>query len=468
MLAKDVFEPSTSPWSSPIVLVRKKDGTIRFCVDYRKVNSVTLKDSYRLLRIEDCLDALSGQQWFCTLDLASGYWQVEMVEEDKEKTSFSTGSGLYQFNIMPFGLFNAPAMFERLMERELVGLPWHILLIFLDDIIVHGKSFKETLKWLWLVFRHLRSANLKLSPKKCVLFQKKVTFLGHVLSEDGVSTDSCETEVIRTWPIPHLAAEFRSFLDLTSYYRRFVHGYASIAKQLHELTESGKEFLWTEDCNEAFQMLKENLIIAPILMYPVRDGQFILDTDASGVAIGGVLSQVQEGIERVVAYSSRALKKAERNFCVTRRELLAVVEGIRHFRHYLYGRRFAILTDHGALWWLVGFKDLEGQLACWLEILGTYDHEVVHHPGNRHGNADALSRRCSSDECVFCDQIESCYDPEENSFCAVVTRGAKKNLTSETEKFREGDDSWLGGMTTADLQREQRNDPTLSHITWLE
>ena len=210
------------------------------------------------------------------------------------------------------------------------------------------------------------------------------------MSEDGVSTDLSKTEVIRTWPIPRSAAEVKSFLDLTSYYRHFVHGYTSIAKPLHELTESGKGFLWTEDCNEAFQTLKENLITAPNLAYPTLDGQFILDTEASGVAIGGVLSQVPEGMKRVVAYS-RALKKAERNYCVTRQVLFAFVEGVCHFQHYLYGRRFTMQTDHGALQWLVGFKDLEGQLARWLEILVTYACVVVYHPGNRHRNADALS-----------------------------------------------------------------------------
>ena len=169
MLVKGVIEPSSSPSSAPVILVKKKDGSIRFCVDYRKLNNVTVKDSYPLPKIEDCLDALSGSQWFSTGDMASGYWQVEMQEEDKEKTAFSTGSGLYQFTVMPFGLCNAPATFERLMERVLVGLPWHILLIFLDDVIMHAKSFDEALRRLRLVFQRFRSANLKLSPKKCIL-----------------------------------------------------------------------------------------------------------------------------------------------------------------------------------------------------------------------------------------------------------------------------------------------------------
>lgn len=470
MLEKGVIEPSSSPWSSPVVLVRKKDGTVRFCVDYRKLNNVTVKDSYPLPRIEDCLDALSGSQWFCTLDLASGYWQVEMSQEDKEKTAFSTGSGLYQFNVMPFGLCNAPATFERLMERVLVGLPWHILLIFLDDVIVHAKSFGEALRRLRLVLQRLRSANLKLSPKKCVLFQRKVSFLGHVVSGEGVSTDPSKTEAVSAWPVPSSIGEVRSFLGLTSYYRRFVHGYAKIAKPLHELTENGKEFVWTQECDKAFDALKENLGRTPILAYPNIDDQFILDTDASGVAIGAVLSQVQEGNERVIAYYSRALKKAERNYCVTRRELLAVVDGVRHFHHYLYGKKFVVRTDHGALRWLVGFKDLEGQMARWLEILGTYDYEVVYRPGGQHGNADALSRRpCSLEECLSCDKMDARHEFKD-SLCGAITRGAKRRLhagekgTSELER-----DTWTNVMTTEELQREQRGDLTLSQvIQWLE
>lgn len=297
------------------------------------------------------------------LYIASGYWQVEMAEKDKKKTAFSTGSGLYQFNVMPFGLCNAPATFERLMERVLVGLPWQILLIFLDDVIVHAKSFEEVVRRLRLVFERLRSANLKLSPKKCVLFQRKVTFLGHVVSGDGVSTYPSKTEAVSAWPVPRSVAEVRSFVGLTSYYRRFIYEYAHIAKPLHELTESGKEFSWTEACDKAFYTLKENLASAPVLAYPTLEDTFILDTDASGVPIGAVLSQVQNGTEKVMAYFSKALRKAERNYCVTRRELLAVVDGIRHFHQYLYGRKFTVRTDHGALQWLMSFKDLEGQMA---------------------------------------------------------------------------------------------------------
>lgn len=288
---------------------------------------------------------------------------------------------------------------------------------------MHTKTFEEVVRHLRLVFERLRSAYLKLSPKKCVFFQRKVTFLGHVVSGDGVSTDPNKTEAVSTWPVPRSVTEVRSFLGLMSYYRRFIYQYAHIAKPLHELTESGKEFLWMEACDKAFCTLKKNLTSTPILAYPTLDDLFILDTDASGMAIGAVLSQVQNGTEKVIAYFSRALKRVERNYCTTRRELLAVVDGIHHFQHYLYGRKFTVRTDHGALQWLMSFKDLEGQMARWLEILGTYDYEVVYRPGAKHGNADALSRQpCCSRKGGFCDRIEAKHKPEGDSFCGAVTR----------------------------------------------
>lgn len=293
MLKRGVIEPSSSPWASPIVLVRKKDGTTRFCVDYRKLNSATVKDSYPLPRIDDSINALSGSCWFSTLDLASGYWQVEVEEKDRPKTAFTTRSGLYQFTVMPFGLCNAPATFERLMERVLSGLPWEVCLLYLDDIIVYAKTFEAELERLRSVFTRLREAGLKVSPKKCHLFKKRVVFLGHVVSEEGVSTDPEKIKAVCEWPTPTSASALRSFLGLCSYYRRFVRGFANIAAPLHRLTENGRAFVWTSECDVAFQRLKQVLSQAPVLAYPISAGAFVLDTDASNTGIGAVLSQKQ-------------------------------------------------------------------------------------------------------------------------------------------------------------------------------
>ena len=405
MLQKKVIEPSSSPWVSPIVLVKKKDGSTRFCVDYRKLNDVTVKDSYPLPRIDDCLDALAGCKWFSTLDLCSGYWQVAMAEADKPKTAFTTGNGLYQFTVMSFGLCNAPATFERLMEKVLSGLPWEVCLIYLDDIIVHGREFGEAMQRLRTVLQRLRDAGLKLSPKKCILLQRSVPFLGHVVSDHGVSTDPKKIEAVRTWPYPRTAKDVKSFLGLCSYYRRFVRGFADIARPLYKLTEEQREFRWTRECEDAFCQLKSLLTTAPILAFPTLDGLFILDTDASNTGLGAVLSQIQGEEEKVIAFHSKSLNKSERNYCVTRKELLAVIVAVKTYHHYLCGRQFLVRTDHGALKWLLKFKNPEGQLARWLELLGTYDFKIEHRSGIHHGNADALSRRPCGD-CRYCDRVE--------------------------------------------------------------
>ena len=229
MLKSDVIEPSSSPWASPIVMVTKKDGSIRFCVDYRKLNGVTLRDSYPLPRIDDCLDSLCCAKWFSTLDLASGYWQMCVHPDDREKTAFTCQSGLFQFKVLPFGLTNAPSSFERLMEKVLVGLQFDICLIYLDDI-VKSDEFDSHITHLRSIFERIRKANLKLSPKKCVLFQQKVQFLGHIITKDGISTDPKKVEAVQNWPIPRTIKEVRSFLGLCSYYRKFIKSFATVAK----------------------------------------------------------------------------------------------------------------------------------------------------------------------------------------------------------------------------------------------
>ena len=356
-------------------------------------------------RIDDCLDALRGAKWFSTLDLASGYWQMGVHPDDRDKTAFTCQSGLFQFKVLPFGLTNAPSSFERLMEKVLAGLQFDICLIYLDDVIVKSDDFDSHIVHLRSVFERIRKANLKLSPKKCVLFQQQVQFLGHVVTKDGIATDVKKVEAVQNWPVPKTVKEVRSFLGLCSYYRKFVKSFATIAKPLHQLSEKAQKFVWDQPCQDAFVRLKHLLTEAPILTYPDPNVEFILDTDASGTGIGAVLSQVQEGTERVIAYYSRVLSKAERNYCVTRRELLAIKDAVTHFHSYLYGVHFQIRTDHGSLRWLMNFKEPDGQLCRWSEIIGTYDYTITYRPGRVHGNADSLSRRpCGN--CKYCNRVE--------------------------------------------------------------
>ena len=294
---------------------------------------------------------------------------------------------------MPFGLCNAPATFQRLMDAVLAGLQWSSCLVYLDDVIIPGKDFEDHLQNIRVVLERLRQAGLKLHPTKCHFGKKQVTFLGHVVSEDGVATDPQKTSKVASWPVPISQHEVRQFLGLASYYRKFIKGFATIAKPLHRLTEKTAEFKWTTDCQEAFKKLRQQLVSPPILAFPDYQKPFILDTDASNLGIGAVLSQTQDdGQERVIAYGSRVLSKAERRYCVTRRELLAVVYFLQHFRPYLLGRHFTLRSDHGSLTWLRNFREPEGQLARWLEKLQEYDFTIVHRPGQKHSNADALSR----------------------------------------------------------------------------
>ena len=362
-------------------------------MDYRKVNNVTRKDAYPLPRIDTTLDTLAGSQWFSTLDLVSGYWQVEVDETDRHKTAFCTTEGLFQFKVMPFGLCNAPATFQRLMDLTLAGLQWSECLVYMDDIIILGRSFLEHLGNLQEVLQRLRDAGLKLKPSKCAFFRQSVKYLGHVISREGISVDQEKVTKVATWPTPTSTQEVQRFLGFAGYYRRFIRDFAEIAKPLHHITEKATPFRWSTESQLAFETLRKELITAPLLAHPDFTQKFILDTDASDTGLGAVLSQLdKEGQERVVAYGSRILSKAERKYCVTRRELLAVVTFTKQFRPYLVGRRFLLRTDHGSLLWLQNFRDPEGQLARWLERLQELDFEVVHRKGRKHTNADALSR----------------------------------------------------------------------------
>eukprot|EP00731_Ephydatia_muelleri_P012465 Em0006g1359a len=417
MLAKGAIQPSDSPWSSPIVLVTKKDGSTRFCVDYRKVNAVTRKDAYPLPRVDDTLDTLAGSKLFSTLDLATGYWQVEVADEDKEKTAFSTPEGLYQFEVMPFGLCNAPATFQRLMDKVLSGLKWYSCLVYIDDIVVVGDSFENHLYNLVGVLKRLREAGLKVKPSKCSLCQREVQYLGHVVSTEGISTDPTKVEAICNWPTPTCKQEIQRFLGLANYYRRFIKNFSSIAKPLQRLTEKNNMFHWNELCQSAFDELRRCLVSSPVLAYPDYSKCFVLDTDASDVGIGAVLSQPSEdGSERVIAYASRSLSRQEQRYCVTRRELMAVVEFTHHFRPYLLGRQFTLRTDHGSLVWLQNFKEPEGQLARWLERLQEFDFVVIHRQGTQHCNADALSRI----PCRQCGRVDQGKEVEVSASVSVL------------------------------------------------
>ena len=287
MLTGGQIEPSDSPWASPVVLVTKKDGSTRFCVDYRRLNSMTVKNAYPLPRIDDSLRLLGNQQWFSKMDLASGYWQVAMSPEAKRKAAFVTNEGLFQFRVMPFGLCNAPAMFERLMDRVLCGMRWSRCLVYLDDVISFGKTVPEAILRLEEVLARLSEFGLQLKAKKCTFMQTEVAFLGHIVGRTGLACDPEKLSAVRNWQEPNRVKAVRQFVGFVGYYRRFVKNFAELADPLVSLTRKGVPFVCGSEQQRAFDALKACLLSAPILGFPTEEDRFVLNTDASLFAIGG-------------------------------------------------------------------------------------------------------------------------------------------------------------------------------------
>ena len=424
LLKKGVIRKSTSPWASPIVLVKKKSGAIRPCVDYRKVNALVRPDGFPLPRVQDCLDAVAGATLFSSFDLTSGYFQIPLKEEDIPKSAFCCKFGHYEMTRMPFGLNNAASTFQRTMEIVLQGLQWETCLVYIDDIIVYGSDLNQHVKRVEQVLERIKAAGLKLKPEKCHMLRTKVVFLGHVVSKDGVLPDPTNVMKIADWPRPTTQKQVKQFVATGSFYRRFVRDFAKIVRPLINLTKKDVPFHWSEDCESAFNQLKKILMGPEIMGYPLdKGGTFLLDTDASGTGIGAVLSQMQAGRERVIAYASRGMSKAERNYCVTEQELLAVVFFIQYFRQYLLGRKFVVQSDHQALIWLFRLREPSGKIARWIEILAPYDFEIQYRPGNKMAHADALSRCASPKDCE-CSEVDT-SEPLKCGPCAKCLRRAE-------------------------------------------
>ena len=397
MLQKGIIKPSTSEWASPILMVRKADGSLRFCLDYRRVNAVTKHDAYPLPNIGDCLASLGSRSClFSHLDLASGYWQVEADPETQEKLAFTTHRGLFQPLVQPFGPRGGVAHFSRIMSALMGSLQWHKLLIYLDDLLIFSQSFEEHLDRLGMVFKILIEANLKLKPSKCSLCRRTVNFLGHKISSEGISPSEEKISAVTKWPVPSNLEEVKSFLGFASFYRSYVPGFADIAEPLHRLTRKKVEFQWDTACEEAFHSLKECLVRRPVMAHPDFDLPFILTTDASSRGLGAVLSQRQDGLEKPIAYASRSLTAAEKNYSTTERECLACVWATEHFKYYLAGAEFTLQTDHNPLVYLRGIKEPQGRLARWILKLEQYQYNMIYKSGKDIPHADGLSRNVSS------------------------------------------------------------------------
>ena len=390
-----LIKPSNSSWASPIVLAKKKDGTLRFCVDYRKLNSVTKRDVYPLPRIEDMFDSIRGSKYFSTVDANSGFWQIAMNPDDISKTAFTTSRyGLWEWTVMPFGLTNAPATFQRNMDSILAGLKWWICLVYIDDVLVYSTSFDLHLVDLELMLSAIQQFHVTLRLDKCKFFMTEIGFLGHIISKDGIKVDPSKIKAIVELPIPFDVSSVRSFIGMCSYYRRFIKDMATIAAPLHKLMGKNSVFEWTFDCQESFNKLKGILVSSDVMSFPDFSKRFLLTCDASNHGIGAALSQKDDkGEERVIAYASRSLQSNEKSYSVTEKEALGVIWSCtKAFRCYLLGPEFDVHTDHHALQWLNSLKNPSGRLLRWTIKMSDYHYNIIHVSGKSIPHVDALSR----------------------------------------------------------------------------
>ncbi|GKA75565.1 putative reverse transcriptase domain-containing protein [Tanacetum coccineum] len=386
---KGFIRPSSSPWGAPVLFFKKKDGSFQMCIDYRELNKLTVKNRYPLLRIDDLFNQLQGSSVYSKINLLSGYQQLRVREEDISKTAFRTRYGHYEFQVMPFGLTNAPAVFMDLMNRVCKPFLDKFVIVFIDDILIYSKNKKEHEEHLKAILELLKKEELYAKFSKCEFWLPKVQFLSHVIDSQGIHVDPAKIKSIKDWASPKMPTEIRQFLGLAGYYRRFIEGFSKIAKPMTKLTQKKVKFVWGDKQEAAFQLLKQKLCSAPILALPEGSKDFIVYCDASIKGLGAVLMQR----EKVIAYASCQLKIHEKNYTTHDLELGAVVFALKIWRHYLYGTKCTVFTDHKSLQHILDQNELNMRQRRWLELLSDYDCEICYYLGKANVVADALSRK---------------------------------------------------------------------------
>ncbi|KAJ0039408.1 hypothetical protein NL108_016223 [Boleophthalmus pectinirostris] len=371
MLELGVIEPSTSEWCSPVVIVFKKDGSLRICIDFRKLNSISEFDAYPMPRIDDLLDRIGSAAYITTLDLCKGYWQVPLEASSRPYTAFRTPAGLYQFTVMPFGLHGAPATFQRLMDRVLQGCE-EFSAAYLDDVVIFSETWEQHVQHLKAVLQKIQAAGLTLNVAKCEWARHETRYLGYQLGRGEVRPQLDKVEAIQNCPRPRTKKEVRSFLGLAGWYRRFVPQFATIAAPLTALTTKQQKnpVTWTDECEKAFNTLKSLLCSSPVLRSPDFSRRFLVQVDASEVGLGAVLAQGESGAEQPILYLSRKLLPRESRYSVVEKEGLAIKWALESLKYYLLGREFDLETDHRALTWISSMKDHNSRLTRWLPRLG--------------------------------------------------------------------------------------------------
>lgn len=399
MLQEDILEPSHSPWSSPIVMVKKPDGKYRFCIDYRKVNAVTKPDVYPLPNMSSLLDQLRACRYLSKIDLAHAYHQIPLAESSREITAFiALGRGLFQFKRLPYGLCGAPATFQRLLDTIITPDLAPSCFAYLDDIVIATATFKDHLQYLRLVLGKLRQAGLRLNLQKSEFGCSEIQYLGFLVNENGLQVDPSKVEPLLQYIAPKNIQGLRRLIGMASWYRRFIPNFADRIRPLTSLLKKGRTFLWGEEQERALQDIKSTLTTEPVLARPDFSKEFVLQTDASSTGVGAVLTQYFDGVDRVIAYASRSLSRSEENYSVTEKECLAVLWAVRKFRPYIEGYRFTVITDHASLKWLNNLKNPTGRLARWaLEIQG-YQFDIKYRKGTAHSVPDFLSRLPTPEE----------------------------------------------------------------------
>ncbi|GAU50355.1 hypothetical protein TSUD_283640 [Trifolium subterraneum] len=449
LLQKHFIRPSVSPWGAPVLLVKKKDGTMRLCIDYRQLNKVTIKNKYPLPRIDDLLNQLRGATIFSKIDLRSGYHQIRIRTSDVSKTAFRTRYGHYEFLVMPFGLTNAPAIFMDYMNRIFQPYLDKFVVIFINDILIYSNDPQEHAEHLRIVLNILREKQLYAKFSKCEFWLSEVKFMGHVISQGGVSVDPSKVEAVLNWERPRTVSEIRSFLGLAGYYRRFILGFSEIALPLTRLTRKGAAFVWDELCENSFNLLKQKLTSAPVLVIPDPDKKYVVYCDASNKGLGCVL--MQDGA--VVAYASRQLKPHEENYPTHDLELVAIIFALKIWRHHLYGVQFALYSDHKSLRYLFDQKELNMRQRRWMEYLKDFDFELNYHPGKANVIADALSRKALYASEILMHQC-GLYEKFRDMNLSVTYRkgGVKLNRIELTCDLR----STIGSAQEKDLDLQRR------------